>query len=213
MIHRLIYLHGFASSPRSFKAQYFGYQFAQLGYSLLIPDLNQDAFSELTLTRQVHQAQALIEQDPIPTILIGSSLGGLTAAWVAECCPAVTKLVLLAPAFHFATYWLPKLGTVALSNWQRTGALSVYHHGYQRLCRLNYAFLQDIQQYHDAKIQRELPTLIIHGIHDDVIPVEASREFCETRSWITLEEVESDHSLGDVTDLMWRSFITFLGIA
>ena len=43
-----IYLHGFASSPQSQKAQAFKQQFDQLGLPLQIPDLNQGDFSRLS---------------------------------------------------------------------------------------------------------------------------------------------------------------------
>ncbi len=48
-----IYLHGFASSPSSTKAQYLRARFASLQINLNIPDLNQGDFSHLTLTRQL----------------------------------------------------------------------------------------------------------------------------------------------------------------
>ncbi|MEM7773417.1 MAG: YqiA/YcfP family alpha/beta fold hydrolase [Cyanobacteria bacterium P01_A01_bin.37] len=206
---RFIYLHGFASSPESFKAQYFAKKFEHLGYPLSIPDLNQDDFFNLTLTRQIHQVTALLNPESVPTILIGSSFGGLTAAWLAEQCVGIERLVLLAPAFDFTTHWLPKLGEPALRQWKKTGEMDVYHYGYQRSARLSYAFIQDIQQYDEATISRSLPTLILHGIHDEVIPIEASRHYRQSRPWVSLQELDSDHGLADVTEAMWRSLIEF----
>ncbi|MEB3212986.1 MAG: YqiA/YcfP family alpha/beta fold hydrolase [Leptolyngbyaceae bacterium] len=212
MTHRFIYLHGFASSPQSFKARYFVRKFEQMGQPLLVPDLNQHSFFELTLTRQIQYIQDLMLQDPLPKAVIGSSLGGLTATWLAERCDLVTKLVLLAPAFNFMHYWLPKLGRPTLENWQHTGKLSVYHHGYQGFSDLGYSFLQDIQQYDDATLCRNIPTLIIHGRHDEVIPVEASKQFAGDRPWVHLQEVNSDHNLSNVTEFMWQSMSNFLEI-
>ena len=48
-----IYLHGFASSSQSFKAQKFQELFATKNIPLIIPDLNQNDFYNLTLTRQI----------------------------------------------------------------------------------------------------------------------------------------------------------------
>lgn len=78
----VIYIHGFASSPSSGKARYFREKFAELGIPVQIPDLNQGDFTHLTLTRQIQQITALLP--PTPTVLIGSSFGGLTAAFLAE---------------------------------------------------------------------------------------------------------------------------------
>lgn len=52
-----IYLHGFASSPESTKAKYFRDRFSCLGIDLKTPDLNQNDFSGLSLTRQLHQIE------------------------------------------------------------------------------------------------------------------------------------------------------------
>ena len=127
-----LYLHGFASSPRSRKAQDLRDRFAALNLTLHTPDLNQNDFTHLTLTRQIQQ---VCDGFPLgqPIVIIGSSLGGLTAAWVGECCPQVDRLVLLAPAFEFLTHWLPKLGDELLHEWQSGKPLMVYHYGAERL--------------------------------------------------------------------------------
>jgi hypothetical protein len=103
-----IYLHGFASSPQSSKAQYLRDRFSQWGLNLNILDLNGGDFSRLTLTRQIQQTQAIFPPAHIPVTVIGSSFGGLTAAWLAEKCPQIQRLILLAPAFGFLEHWLPK---------------------------------------------------------------------------------------------------------
>jgi uncharacterized protein len=101
-----IYLHGFASSPNSAKAKYFYSAFAELGINLKIPDLNGGNFSQLTITRQIEQVLAQFPPFPTPVTLIGSSLGGFTAALIAEKSLQVQRLVLLAPAFEFLLHWL-----------------------------------------------------------------------------------------------------------
>lgn len=71
-----LYLHGFASGPRSHKAQALRAQFDSLGLSLAVPDLNQGDFTHLTLSRNIRQATNLILAQTEPTVIIGSSLGG-----------------------------------------------------------------------------------------------------------------------------------------
>lgn len=210
-----IYLHGFASSPQSKKAQAFQQHFDRLGLPLRIPDLNQGDFSRLSLSRQIHQVQELIATWAEPVVLIGSSLGGLTAAWVAEqpgCQAQCKALVLLAPAFQFLAQWLPRLGPDQLNYWQTSGSLAVFHYSEQRTLPLYYDFVTDAQQYQDEALQQAVPTLIIHGIHDEVIAVEASRTYAATRPWVTLVEVESDHALVDVQDDIWQRVQTFLAL-
>lgn len=206
-----IYLHGFASSPRSAKAQALGDRFQAKGLPLLIPDLNQGNFTGLTLSRQIQQVQALFPPEPTPVTLIGSSFGGLTAAWLGDRFPQVQRLILLAPAFQFLAHWLPKLGEAELQRWQTEGVLSVYHYGVQKSLPLSYRFIADASQYEEAQLRRAIPTLILHGQHDDVIPIQASRTYAE-RPWVRLIELDSDHALGNVQTEIWQAIQSFCQI-
>ncbi|HIK39946.1 YqiA/YcfP family alpha/beta fold hydrolase [Thermoleptolyngbya sp. M55_K2018_002] len=214
------YLHGFASSPNSAKARYLGDRFRAAGLSLVIPDLNQNDFAHLTLSRQIAQVEALLPPPPEPVVLIGSSLGGLTAAWLgdsrSDLCGnrylQVQKLVLLAPAFGFLDHWLPRLGPEQVAQWQETGFLSVYHYGDQAMRPLHYGFVLDAAMYDHSTLKRPVPTLILHGIRDDVIPVQSSRDYAATRPWVTLLELDSDHALTDQQDAIWQAVQTFCEI-
>ncbi|MEM6517924.1 MAG: YqiA/YcfP family alpha/beta fold hydrolase [Cyanobacteria bacterium P01_C01_bin.70] len=207
-----LYLHGFASSPRSTKAQFLKQQFARVGQTLHILDLNQNDFAHLTLSRQIEQALMWIGDRPQVTI-IGSSFGGLTACWIAERASVQTqiqRLVLLAPAFQFLNQWLPRLGAEAIAQWRETRWLSVYHYGRGEQLPLAYDFITDAQQYDERQLKTAVPTLILHGHHDDVISIQASRDYAAARSWTTLIELDSDHSLGSVQSQIWAAVQTFL---
>ncbi|HHX34050.1 MAG TPA: esterase [Gammaproteobacteria bacterium] len=76
----VIYIHGFNSSPVSFKAQQLRKAWLQLGLAeenLQIPALHHHP------KRAIEQLQERIEQLPQP-VLIGSSLGGYYATYLAE---------------------------------------------------------------------------------------------------------------------------------
>ena len=184
-------------------------RFAQRGLPLLVPDLNQGDFSHLTLTRQIQQVQALLPPEPTPVTLIGSSFGGLTAAWVGESRRQIQRLVLLAPAFGFLPHWLSRLGRAQVQQWQRDGYLPVYHYGEERMLPLHYGFVQDAEQYRDETIRRPVPTLILHGRRDEVIPLQASVEFACDRPWVQVIALDSDHALGDVGDEIWQAIQKF----
>jgi uncharacterized protein len=207
-----IYLHGFASSPRSTKAQYLHDRFQSLHHSLWIPDLNQGDFSHLTLSRQLHQVEAKLSAFDPPLHLIGSSFGGLTAAWLGDRHEQIQRLVLLAPAFGFLDHWLPRLGDSQIAQWQTNRYLPVYHYAEGRSLPLHYDFVTDAQRYQDAALQRPIPTLILHGKRDDVIPIQASRAYAAQRPWVELVELDSDHGLGDVQDTIWQATQKFLNL-
>ena len=204
-----IYLHGFASSPNSAKAQYFRSAFAELAIDLKIPDLNQGNFSQLTITRQIEQILAQFPPTPRPVTLIGSSLGGLTATLIAEKSLQVQRLVLLAPAFEFLSHWLPQIGEAKLKQWQDEQYLMVYHYAEKRSLPLSYNFVIDAANYQDNQLLRSVPTLILHGRHDEVIPITVSRSYASSRPWVQLIELDSNHALADVMT-QWQQIKSFI---
>lgn len=207
-----IYLHGFASSPQSTKARDLGDRFRQRGIPLTVPNLNQNDFSHLTLSRQLRQVESLFPPAPAPVTIIGSSFGGLTAAWLGQFHIQVDRLVLLAPAFRFLDHWLPRLGDEQVNQWRLTGALPVYHYSAGQMLPLHYGFVEDAVAYREEQIQRPVPTLILHGIQDDVIPIAASIGFACDRPWVTLVKLNSDHALTDVSEQIWQSIKDFCSL-
>lgn len=202
-----LYLHGFASGPQSYKGRALGQRFQGRGLELAILDLNQGDFTHLTLSRQVQQGLAWMAGRTAVTV-IGSSFGSLTAAWLAQHPDTqgrIAQLVLLAPAFGFLDHWLPRLGAEALGDWQRSRSLSVFHYGDQVTYPLDYGFVTDLQGYDDAQLTVAVPTLIVHGTQDEVIPVTASRTYAAQRPWVTLITPTSDHSLGDQEEKIWQA--------
>jgi uncharacterized protein len=204
-----IYLHGFASSPNSAKARDIQSRFAQIQTKLKIPDLNAGDFSRLTITRQINQIAAEFVDDSEPITLIGSSLGGLTAAHLGQQYPQVQRLVLLAPAFGFLSHWLPKLGDETVQRWQQEKYLMVHHYGEGQTLPLSYDFVTDADQYREETLQRPIPTLILHGKQDEVIPISASQDFVLLRPWVELVELDSDHALGNVMTEIWQAIHLF----
>ncbi|MEH1912320.1 YqiA/YcfP family alpha/beta fold hydrolase [Nostoc sp.] len=204
-----IYLHGFASSPNSAKARDISDRFTQIQTKLKIPDLNAGDFSQLTITRQLTQVAAQFNNDSTPVTLIGSSLGGLTAAHLGQQNLEVQRLVLLAPAFGFLSHWLPKLGGEQIQSWQQEKYIMIYHYGEQRSLPLSYDFVTDAAQYQEKLLQRPIPTLILHGKNDEVIPIEASRDFARSRPWVELVELDSNHALGNVMEEIWQAIRLF----
>ena len=85
----------------------------------------------------------------------------------------------------------------------------VYHYGDEEKLPLSYDFVKDATQYKEEVLQRPIPTLIFHGRHDDVIPIQASRDFAQKRPWVELIELNSDHGLGNVMTEIWRAIQLF----
>jgi len=211
---RYLYLHGLGSSPNSAKAKYLQARFRSRGLVLERLDFNLNSagafdFAGLSLTRNLVRVAEAMACSAEPVTLIGSSLGGLTAAWAAQDCLQVERLVLLAPAFEFWPVWRSKLGTEAIRHWQETGTLKQFHYGQGNPQVLGYGFVEDLDQYDESKLLRSLPTLILHGLHDETVPIQASRNYAATRDWARLIELDSDHGLGNSVSQIWRSLQAF----
>jgi predicted esterase YcpF (UPF0227 family) len=106
----ILYLHGFRSSPHSFKARVVGQRMAELGRAdeLVCPQLPASPKAAIEL--------ALSLVAPVPAhqlAIVGSSLGGYYATWLAERLgcravllnPAVTPLDSLAQHVGVSTGW------------------------------------------------------------------------------------------------------------
>ncbi len=204
-----IYLHGFASGPQSYKGTWLRSRFKLHNIDLQLLDLNQGDFAHLTLTRQINQ---VTQQLRGPTTLIGSSLGGMIAAWVTQQSEQIDRLILLAPAFQFLHQWLSRLGPEQLNSWESTGWLSVYHYGLQCQQRLHHNFLTDAQRYPDSQLKKIVPTLILHGNRDEVIAVDASHLYAQHRPWVRLHTLDTDHGMADAMDDIWPVIKDFCGL-
>src|SRR6185369_886976 len=166
---RIVYLHGFASSPHSSKAQFFRRKFAERRIPMEIPQLDEGRFEELTVSSQLAVIDRAVGEQP--AILIGSSLGGYLAALYASRHPSqIEKLVLLAPAFQSPRRWRERYSPEDWERWRREGSAPVFHYGEGRELRLGYQFIEDAARYED---EPDFPqrALILHGIHDNVVPV------------------------------------------
>lgn len=208
------YLHGFASSPNSVKARQLQKAFRANGLQLHVPDLSQD-FSTTTVSKQLESLATIIDGPEKPTALVGSSLGGLTAAILADRMPNIERIVLLNPAFGFPEQWLNTLGPDTVNQWKETGWHQVYHYGYQEHRKVHWEFIQDLQEnYNDTykQLKRPVPTLVCAGRKDPVIPVQLSRNYAASRDHYVrlLEYEQSGHTLTNVLDSVMEETIRFL---
>jgi len=204
---RVLYLHGFASSPASRKAQLFRKRFAEAGVDLEIPYLEEGSFRNLTIGGQLRVIQQTLRGEPAD--LIGSSLGGYLAALCAARHPEVRRLVLMAPAFGFARRWAAALGEKGLAEWREAGTLDVYHYAAGGPTPLGWGLMEDALRYEDEP-KVEQPALVWHGLQDDVVPVEASRSFVAHNKHALLVEAQSNHELTDVAERIAEDAVRFL---
>jgi len=204
---RVVYLHGFASSPNSSKAQFFRRKFAERGIQMEIPILDEGKFEELTISGQLAVIERAVGDQS--AILMGSSLGGyLAALYTARHQSQIERLVLLAPAFQFARRWQERYPP---EEWKRHGSLKIFHYGDARERELGYQFAEDATHYEDEP-EFPQPALILHGTRDNVVPASISSAYASARPNIKLVLLESGHELTDVLEPMWLEVSKFLSV-
>jgi pimeloyl-ACP methyl ester carboxylesterase len=205
---RIVYLHGFASSPQSSKARFFAERFHQLGVPFTAPELDEGNFQGLTISGQLKVIAKTVRDERV--IVMGSSLGGyLAALFAARHVEQVEKMVLLAPAFQFPTRWRARYSVEELERWKERGEIPFFHYGYKEERGLGYQIVEDASGYEDEPDFRQ-PTLVLHGRRDEVVPVEVSKVFAQGRENVRLKVVESGHELTDVLEQLWSETAAFL---
>jgi len=209
---RHVYVHGLSSSPQSKKGLVMADGLASRGHVLLRPDMNLPSFEQLTLTAQVEALERLAAELCGPLTLVGSSLGGLVSLIFASRHPdRVRRLLLIAPAFKVVGHRLASMAGTTLSEWQRQGHIEMVHYADNRMHRLGYQLVQDANGFDFESLSPAMPTLIVHGTQDEVIPVDTVRAWAARRNGVRLVELPGgDHSLQTCFDLLWQESREFL---
>ena len=214
----LVYLHGFASSPRSSKARFFGQRAIGAGWAYTCPDLNEPDFAALTVTRMIDQVDAAVESyGNGPVALVGSSLGAFVAVHAAArrlargAIAPVDRLVLLAPALDLVSSLETDFGPAKMAAWERSGVLPVFHYGDDAMRELGWGFMPDARSYDSDAVRLDLPMLIYQGLGDDVVRPASVQRWVTARPHVTLRMVDDGHQLLGHMETMWADVATFLG--
>lgn len=201
----ILYLHGFASGPQSKKGVEFDKYFSVRGHTVERLNLRVPSFEHLRLSAMIETVQAAISRVG-PVVLIGSSLGGLTAAHVAERTvigddvleyprPFIRGCVLLAPAFQLAARWKQQLGAAEWDAWRARGTREVDDYTTGKKSSVDFGFVEDVERVDVGYPDVRVPTLVMHGLRDDVVPIDRARTFATGRPNVRLIELDDGHEL------------------
>lgn len=215
---QVIYIHGFASSPQSSKAQFFAERFAARRVRFLCPDFNQPDFSTLTVSRMLAQLEKRIASlPPGEVVLIGSSLGGFVAVeagarQVSQARHPISRLVLLAPAVELEWERWSELGPSGIERWRQTGSVDVFHYAENQPQRLNFEFYEDAQKYRPGARRMNQRVLIFQGRHDDSVSPGIVEAFAHAQADSILHLLEDGHQLKNSLEFIWLETARFLSL-
>lgn len=209
----VFFLHGFVSSAKSTKGEFFAGRLQEHGVALHRLDFNEPSFETMTMTRMIEQLAAALRPLDGPATLIGSSLGGSLAILAAgRLGERIDRLVLLAPAVMFASADHHLVPPERVEEWRRQGALPFFHYGYGEERRLNFSFYEDSLRYDAFNTRFTQPTLIFQGMRDEAVPYRSVEAFANARANVTLSLLDDEHQLLASLPRIWESTEPFLGL-
>jgi putative redox protein len=215
-----LFVHGLGSHRRGEKAVHFATRFNEKGWSYAALDLrghgdSDGSVRELTMSGMLADLMAATRWigntgATGDLVLIGSSMGAAVAAWHGLARGGTASpLVMLAPALRFPGSLASELAPEERDRWRRTG-LHRFRSAWIDL-EIGYGLVEDGAQYDPALLlnRHSSPTLIIHGMRDDIVGWNDSVEFA-TASGAPVDLFlvgDGDHRLTDhkelVFDVLW----------
>ncbi len=218
----VVYVHGFASHQNGEKVVYFRRRFNERGTAFLAFDHrghgnSSGTMKEMTVTQNLEDLHEILHTVGRPfnkLVLIGSSMGGQTAAWYARTHPErISANLLIAPAFRFLENRKRDLGAEGLEKLQREGELVVKNQWAE--VTIGKGIIEDAQKYPMETLLEgyQTPTLILHGVEDDSVPVQDSIEFTQKAKSRPLELLMiagGDHRLTEHKETLFNHMHLFL---
>lgn len=198
-----LFLHGLGSVRGGEKSESLMHYAAQRGLAFTRCDFrghgdSSGTIGQVTIGELIDDTIRILERVG-PTVIVGSSLGGLVGMFAAARRPElVTGLALIAPALGFLRR-LERSVDEGGRMWMSDG----------RSFPVNQRVLEDAEKLDERGVPGELtvPTLVVHGDADETVPHSYSQRFFDAiphankELWIV---PGGDHRLTTVADEMWR---------
>ncbi|MBD3253306.1 prolyl oligopeptidase family serine peptidase [Candidatus Pacearchaeota archaeon] len=160
---------------------------------------SEGKFEDATVSEAVDDAQKAIEflknKGYLKIGLFGSSFGGITSLITASKSDDLFVLALKSPVSDYEKVELLRKGEKGIEEWRQRGYVS-YDSSDGIPLKLNYSFYEDIKNNngYEAAKKIKIPTIIVHGDRDEIVPVEQSRKTADIIRNCKLEIVKgADH--------------------
>jgi uncharacterized protein len=212
---RLVYLHGFASGPRSAKVALIADICDRLGLALTTPDLNLPTFGSLSVDAMVDIARYVLLEEHGRTFALGSSLGAavLLRALAQQPAPNVERVVLLAPVIDHRAALLRIIGPGGEEQWRQAGTFEFQHYAADRRLRVRYDLIDHPPVLDDAELARiDVPVLLLSAADDPVATLEETERLLQVLPNAVSAMVQTDHQFARGFDVIWKVIGNFLGI-
>jgi uncharacterized protein len=170
-VRRILYLHGFASSPEGRKVSALRSLLEPRGLEIVAPDLNVPSFHRLDFDSICRLARWEARRHD-PAVIVGSSLGALVAIESSRR-GSGSPLVLIAPAIGFGERWTAKLPP--------GDPLTFFHHAEGKELPIHRRFFEQLAAYEGDRQPPAAPVAVVIGMRDESVPFEHVRDIW--KSW------------------------------
>jgi len=193
---KVLFAHGFEGVPNGRKARYLR---DALGFEVVAPLMNLKGWA---FEDHVAVVEDALGEHPDIELLVGSSMGAFAvAAAAARDRQRKSQLLLLAPAVGIHQTWIDQLGDEGMKLWAEMGHLQYHHQGVGHHVELPYRLFTQSRDH--AEVTCTHPTVIVHGLRDDVIPVESALALARRSPGVRrLYAVDDGHRLLDSLSLI-----------
>jgi len=181
----VLFAHGFEGKPNGSKPSFMK---ENLGWNVKAPIMSSLGWGISEQTKVLTDEMDKSSFD----LIIGSSMGGLAAANAsAQRKKYNCKLILIAPAFGLYDNLKGILTQEELDSWEKSGQRRYV--GFEHDILLPWSYMEQAKEMSWTEPCHK--TSIIHGIFDDIVPIENSRKICEMSGIIELHEIEDGHRM------------------
>lgn len=197
----ILYLHGLGSGPRSRKAELIRAHFTRLGFEVSLPSITLPSLERLSPRAVLSFVrEEVVSRLNGPFFLIGSSFGAFIATHALRELSAkqrdqVNGAVLIAPVFDPFDEHGGLLTGERQRVWREKGEFPLLdiEAGVERL--VHYRFVEELRELVSEPIKYRVPTLVIHGTGDEVVPCRQSEAFAASRPWVETVFFNDDHQI------------------
>ena len=184
----VLFAHGFESSPDGSKPTYMR---EELGWEVTTPVMSELGWN---IEQETEVLLRLIDEHDYD-LVSGSSMGALAVANASALRPELDlRLLLLAPAFGLSDLWREGAGEKGLAHWKEHGSVPYHHRGLEKDIMLGWDFIKAADRMSWPELTH--PTVIMHGLQDDIVPIENSRRVtAESDHVVALLEIEDGHRM------------------
>jgi pimeloyl-ACP methyl ester carboxylesterase len=181
----VLFAHGFEGKPNGSKPTFMK---ENLGWNVTAPVMSSLGWGISDQTKVLTDEMEKTSFD----LIIGSSMGGLAVANASaikenhDC-----KLILIAPAFGLYDNLLERLTEEELELWERLDRRRYV--GFEHDILLPWSYMEQAKDMSWTVPHHK--TIIIHGISDDIVPIQSSRKISQMSDLIDLHEIEDNHRM------------------